>query len=327
VMAGQGLPFGHVIRDALRIYRKHRRHTRTEAARYYQRYLALTELLMRHTGARPAGARVMGCGQRAAIPLLFAANGADATAIDVEAPTYDMNVRTFSRVWRANGAERALKSAVRNLVFDRRFFRELVRVSAVGLSPFPPIHVHTGDAAELRLPSDHYHLVFSFEVLEHVANIEAVVRNLNDWLHPDGVAHVVVHLFPSLSGGHCMDWNLAFDPGPPEYTTPLRIPPWDHLLETRYPANVFLNRLGMSDYRDVFRRFMTVIDERTVREGQELLHLAPRELLLRYSDEELTTSKLVLTLRKKRAQTLPSERATDGARARLPQETGGDHGP
>lgn len=301
VMAGQGIPFRHVVLDAWRIYRKHRRYTGREVSRYWQRYLALTELLQSRTGRRLKDARVLelGCGQRAALPLLFAAQGAEAEGVDVEAPTYQMDLGMFRRVWRTNGAERAMKSVIRNILFDRRFFRELGRVSGARLAPFPPIRIHVGDAAGLSLPANSYHLVFSFEVMEHVADVEMVVRNLNEWLHPDGVAYVLIHLFPSLSGGHCMDWHLALELDPTGCRPPPSVPPWDHLLESRYPANLYLNRMRIDEYRSAFRRHMTVVDEQTTCEGQHLLHLAPPELLREYSREELTTSNLVLILRKK----------------------------
>jgi len=302
-MAGRGIPLPRAIRNARQMYQKHRKYTEREVETYRARFELLAGLLERSTGklVREAAVLEVGCGQRAVIPLLFAARGAEACAVDVEMPTYRMGVPGLLRMLRNNGAHRALKSVIRHVLFDRRFFAGLERACGVNLRPFPAIDVRLADAARTELPKDRFDLVVSFHVLEHVVDVEATVRNINSALKPGGVGYAVVHLFPSLSGGHCFDWQYALDPSYPDWGIPAAVPPWDHLRENRYPSDSFLNRLRLSDYRDIFRRCMLVVAEDLQREGEDLLPLAPPELLTRYNAEDLTTAFVAFTFRKKLA--------------------------
>jgi SAM-dependent methyltransferase len=301
-MAGQRIPLWRLVRNGWQILGKHRRYTLREAEKYLALYAMLTDLLARLAHREVRGARVIeiGCGQRAALPLLFSANGAEATAVDIEMPTYRLSAAGFLRVLRANGLHRAAKSLVRHLLFDRRFYAEMARVSRTNLRPFPHVDVRVMDAAKGGLPRDSFDLAFSFNVLEHVVDVEATVRNISALLGPDGVARISVHLFPSLSGGHCFDWIYAMDPSYPEWGLPRHVPAWDHLRENQFPADSYLNRLRLRDYRDILYRNTLVVEESVRREGEHLLHLAPPELRVEYSDEDLTTAAVDFTIRKKR---------------------------
>jgi SAM-dependent methyltransferase len=307
-MAGQGIPLLRTMRNALQMYNKHRKHTDREVEIYHQRYEFLVALLKKATGKPVSEARVLevGCGQRAVVPLLFAANGAEVCAVDVEPPTYRMSVLSFFRTLRNNGAHRAIKSAVRHVLFDRRFFAGLEQACGVALRPFPTIDIRVTDAAQTELPRDRFDMIFSFNVMEHIVNVESAVRNINSALKPGGVGYVTVHLFPSLSGGHCMDWQHALDSSYPDCGIPSDVPPWDHLRENLYPPDSFLNRLRLRDYREVFQRCTLVVAEDLQREGEDLLQLAPSELLTAYTAEDLTTALAAFTFRKSPAAPAPA---------------------
>jgi len=299
-MAGQAIPLFRTARNALQMYRNHRRFTGREVEICRRRYDSLSQLLERSTGRSVRGARVLevGCGQRAVMPLLLAARGAKARAVDVEMPTYRLGVRSFLGVLSRNGLHRAVKSGLRHVLFDHRFFRSLEQTCGVVLHPFPPIDVDVMDAARAQLPRDEFDLIFSFNVLEHIVDVESTVRNINAALRPDGIGYVRIHLFPSLSGGHCPDWQYAPGTLYPEWGVPTEVAPWDHLRESRYPPDSFLNRMRLSEYRDIFRRHTAIVREDCEREGVELLPHAPRELLLSYTEEDLTTAFVAFTFRK-----------------------------
>jgi hypothetical protein len=55
-------------------------------------------------------------------------------------------------------------------------------------------------------------------------------------------------------------------------------------------------RLG--DYRDIFQRHTVILGEDFEREGMDLLSHAPLELLLSYTEEDLTTAFVAFTFRK-----------------------------
>ena len=75
------------------------------------------------------------------------------------------------------------------------------------------------------------------------------------------------------------------------------IPPWDHLRERRFPAQVYLNELRESDYRSIFARHFHIVDSATSSEGERLLTPQLQRELADYSFEDLTHSNLMLLLR------------------------------
>lgn len=293
-MGGQKVPIFHKLRSGWQTWQEHRTDAWGGVAAYEKRFEYLSQLMAQYVGRPIARSRILevGCGQRAVMPLLFAAHGAEAYGIDVEVPTYRLDLHILLKVLRVNGFERALKSLTRNVLIDPGFFKELE--NAIGsVLPFSEIHIKTMDAAGLDLKDDNFDLLFSFAVLEHVADVVSAVHHMNRVLKPDGIGAVSIHLFSSLSGGHCMDWQHV------ESRPSSVVPLWDHLLENRYPVNLFLNKLKLQDYRNIFYSSTEVVRETLTKEGEDLVHLAPPSLLERYAIEDLTTSGVGFIFRKK----------------------------
>ncbi len=96
-----------------------------------------------------------------------------------------------------------------------------------------------------------------------------------------------------------MDWQYALDATYPDRRVPKTIPPWDHLREKRFPVDTYLNGLRLGDYQTVFDKHTVVLDEQLAKEGEDMLDLAPASLLEKYSREDLTTSVVMFTIRKK----------------------------
>lgn len=236
----------------------------------------------------------IGCGQTAAQTLLFTADGASAIGVDVEVPTYRMGLGTIAKVVRTNGTERAVKSLVRHFLFDRKFFQELSLRSGHRL-PFGRLDARLMDATELSFPDDSFDFVFSAWTFEHIADVSAAVGHVNRVLKPSGIAWVNAHLFPSLSGGHNLEWHH------PDERASRKVPPWDHLRDNRYPVNTYLNKMRLDDYRRVFAESIDVIDESLTVEGASLLTLAIEEELGRkgYTREDLTTATVRFLCQKK----------------------------
>lgn len=294
-MAGQKIPVLNRLREGWNIFREHRTSAWGGALVYKQRYEQLAQLVSTYSGKDIVTCRTLeiGCGQRAVMPVVLAAKGAESYAVDVEVPTYRMTPAVFVQVLRRNGLDRALKSAMRHTLFDRGFFAEIRKVFDIDTLPFTRVHVKVVDAAVLDYPDSHFDLIFSAAAFEHIADVEAAVRNVGRMLRPDGIALIHAHLFASLSGGHVMDWQQ------PDTKPSTSVPPWDHLRENRYAANVYLNRLRLRDYRDLFDRYTAVRSVSTSREGLALVHLIPPSLLQTYTVEELTTNSVQFVVSKK----------------------------
>jgi SAM-dependent methyltransferase len=236
----------------------------------------------------------IGCGQIPAQIAIFHAEGANVVGIDIEVPTYKMTIPIFMKILKLNGLERALKSLVRHFLFDKRFFRDLSKKYGKPVV-FDNIDVRIMDATDLGFESNHFDFVYSNVVFQHIDNVESAVKELNRVLKPTGIASVSIHLFPSLSGGICLEWLY------PDKSPSPKVPPWDHLRENKHPANVHLNRMKLNQYRDIFRTYTNVIEEHTTTEGEQFLTKEiEEELKIKgYTREDLLTRTVLFIVRKK----------------------------
>jgi len=283
------------LRTASELFAYHRSRSAKFAEHdYRQVYLATRERLERALGRPATGLRILdvGCGQRAPATLLFQLAGNQVTGIDPEVVTTGPGLGAFVSIARANGFERALKTSVRQVLFDPAYDRRLSELTGKRISR-RGLDIRRLSAIQIPFPDFTFDAVISNAVFEHLPNVRGAVDEVTRVLKRGGVCHIAIHLFPSLSGGHHMGW--AF----PEESIPADIPPWDHLRETRYPAHVFLNKLKESDYRAQFEaefRRLEILDWITTwTEGERLL--APEvaaELAGQYTREDLLKREIVV---------------------------------
>ncbi len=235
----------------------------------------------------------IGCGQRASQTLLFTTDGADVVGVDIEVPTFSLDLQVFLSILRLNGPGRALKSLGRHLFFDSHFFEQLAARYGKSLA-MNKVKVRVADAARMDFSSNCFDFIYSNLVFEHISQVDSVVQELNRLLKPEGIAWVNVHLFPSLSGGHLKEWTN------PRSMRPHRVPPWDHLLENTCPIHTFLNKLTLKDYRRIFSEYLEVVEESFVTEGEEILTPNLAELLAKkgYSRDDLLTREIAFLCRK-----------------------------
>ena len=294
-MAGQRVPFVEKLRNGWQIFKEHRSSAWGGVQTYVTRYQMFSELLEEFTDTPVASSRFLevGCGQRAIMPLLFAAHGAEAHGVDVEVPTYRMSLPLFVEIIRKNGFDRACKSLTRHIFFDRKFLNNLKLAFNLERLPYRDITIRVMDAAELDYPDNHFDLITSIAAFEHMADAETALTHINRMLKPDGIAFIHIHLFPCLSGGHHLEWQR------PDKEQSKLVPPWDHLRENKYPVNTFLNKMKISDYQAMFDRHTVPRRVTFSREGLSLTHLIPASLLERYTVEDLTTNGAIFIFSKK----------------------------
>lgn len=294
-MAGQRVPLVEKLRNGWQIYKEHRSTAWGGAQTYVERYRLLSGLLDEYTGIPVSSSRVLevGCGQRAIMPLVFAAHGAESYGIDVEVPTYRMTPPLFFKIIRRNGIDRACKSLARHILFDRTFLKNIERAFNLTRLPYRDVNIRVMDAATLDFPDNHFDLISSFAAFEHIADAESALRHINRMLKPGGIALIHIHLFPSLSGGHHLEWQT------PDEKPSKVVPPWDHLRDNKCPVNTFLNKMKISDYQAIFERHTVIRRVSFSTEGVSLTHLIPASLLERYTVEDLTTKGAVYIFSKK----------------------------
>lgn len=198
----------------------------------------------------------LGCGQRFPLALLFAAQGSTVTALDINYVQPRPLGRYVAANLRQGGSARTAKSVLRRLMFDRRYCAALSQFAGLDvISHVQDVSFVVADPHGRSYPLDdeQFDLVVSNAVVEHVADVPAMARELARVLRPGGYYHGLIHNFYSLSGGHNMQWAY------PDASPPRTVPPWDHLRENRFPTDVHLNRLRPEQYEAAFREALDVL--------------------------------------------------------------------
>lgn len=296
-MAGQRIPLRSKLAAGFNIFKAHRRGEFSNAVKDIAYHRELISYYDKYAGGRPlTEARILdlGCGQTATQTALFTADGATATGIDIEIPTFSMGPGTFVRTLRRNGPERAFKSLARHVLFDGRLFRDLSKEYGKKVS-FDKLDVRVMDATAMEFADSTFDFVDSMAVFEHISEVPAAVRELNRVLKPGGIAVITPHLFPSLSGGHNLEWLW------PDEQAGVNVEPWDHLRKNAHPAGAYMNHMKLAEYREHFHAGLDIVDEKIVVEGERYLTPAlEAELGAKgYAREDLLTRTITFFARKK----------------------------
>jgi SAM-dependent methyltransferase len=231
----------------------------------------------------------VGCGTRHAVTSLFHSAGARITGIDT-ALQPPGPAGLAPAVIRRNGLGSTLQNALRSLVFDPSYRRALQRSWAGPIRAGADTRVMSATALDFR--DAEFDFVFSTAVFEHLPDVQAAVAEMARVLKPGGGAFISIHLFHSLSGGHSFDWT------DPDTARPRRVPAWDHLLDDRFPAGVYLNRLRERDYRSAFECHFEIVEVTATYAGEQHLTDDVLRRLPGFSREELLRASVNFSLRK-----------------------------
>lgn len=238
------------------------------------------------------GARILevGCGHRYAVTLLFHSLGADVTGIDTDVVSPRLTPAVMLKVIKQNGLERLVKTIGRRLLFDRGYYRVISREAGVPLKF--DMDLRCMSACELEFPDCSFDYVCSNAVFEHIDDPEKAVKELHRVLKPGGIANIEIHLYPSISGGHNLEWC------DPDHNPSKTVSPWDHLRQSVHPTHVYLNKWRDGQYFDVLDRYFTILDARYQYEGRQLLTPEIAEELPDYTEDELLKRCVRYVLRK-----------------------------
>ena len=277
---------GFSTRSIPSVIRRSWREAPTDADSHFGGYRDIREWLSEAGRSDVGQCRLLdiGCGVRAPLSLLFAADGANVTAVDILPVSLGWK---RPRQWFELARRGAIRASVRTIVHDFvHTFRYWGRLSkrARRALPFDRVHFDVADASNLPYPADSFDLIVSAAVWEHLSDVAASTREVNRCLRPGGLAFIHVALFPSLEGGHHGEWHTT------ETNVSRTIRPWDHLYPDRRATPVFLNGLREADYRAVFDHELTVIGWREADpDGAAFLSDEVRRALPDYSDKDLLT--------------------------------------
>jgi hypothetical protein len=266
-------------------------------------------LARRYCGKPLAQCRVLeiGYGTRPLRMLWLWHHGIDVSGVDLDYPLLKFSLARLWRMTKTNGIERALKSAVRYLVVDRRQYDAMqdTLVARGKLRPDAPfwgdfasrLAVHNAADPVYWAEAGRFDFIYSVDVFEHIPKqqVDAVVKAMAGALAPNGVALIRPDLFTGISGSHLPEW----------YKERLgesfvrKAPPWDHLRQNRFPANSYLNKMRLAEYEDIFARYLTIAETTPIDYGLGREFLTPdvRAELKDYSEDELLTNNIDYVLR------------------------------
>ena len=269
------------------------------AKEQYQSFSEMLERLKSYGLEGVEDKRVLdvGCGKSMWMSILLNSLGANVTGIDTEVPNTRKGLGKYIEIARENGLERVARTFVWDTFYAKPYYRKLEEVSGVKLQ-LDNLDARQGSAYELEFETDSIDLVVSHEVLEHIPDIEATAKELSRVMKPNGLTHLYVHNYASVSGGHHIAWKY------PDTEPSDTVPPWDHLRDNTSPdIPSWINRFRISDYRKAFEKHFDILDwVNSEKEGVALLTPEIKEELSEYSEEELLTKGFTIIARPKRGR-------------------------
>lgn len=301
-----GLPLSRKLGEGLQLFGEYRRRARGGYAfdSLFEDAAEYDRLLRRYAGIGLGEARVfeIGFGARPYRQMVLHSMGVDARGVDAEVPILDGRAAEFIAMIRRNGAERAAKSVLRHLLFDRGERRALAAtIRRHGYAPrLDSARLIIDDAGGLELPASSLDLVFSEDVFEHVRRdgLERLVPRMATWLRPGGLALIRPNIFTGIVGGHLLEWSRA---SLSEGDRRRRSEPWEHLRKRRLAANTYLNEMTRAQYRELFERSFEILEEQVAQPdlGRGYLDERARADLVAWPDEELFSNQTLFVLRKR----------------------------
>lgn len=259
----------------------------------------------RYTGRPFASARTLeiGYGARPFRLIAMMSMGMDVRGVDLDMPMIRFSPLRLLQIVKRNGIERALKTCVRNIMFDRREQAKLMTaLEQRGYKlTIEPARFLVGDAATYNFGSEPLDLVYSTDVFEHIppSGLESLLEHLAAQASPRGLLLITVNIFTGIIGGHLPEWySHMVNNDQPKISEP-----WEHLRKRRYTPNTYLNGLSRAAYRKLFSRRFETLEEWVIDPdlGRHWLTPEVRAELSDWSEDELFSNRVMFTLRPRAA--------------------------
>lgn len=259
----------------------------------YRGYKEINDRITERFGIELKGLKILeiGCGQRYPHILMYS-NQNDVTGIDLDIILNRWSPVLITKMLIKKGVKRTGKTVIRKALFDKKYYRKLKKRSGMKLNGSPKIINISADSTKFN--DNEFDFITSYNVFEHIENVEGVVKEMKRILKPGGVFAVVINIYTSLHGGHnCFDIYEAEGRAD-------EMPAWDHLRNHLFPPGTYLNELRIRDYKRVFEGYfedLHYIEDEAERNRKYLTDEICNELS-DYSIHELLVNELWILGRK-----------------------------
>jgi SAM-dependent methyltransferase len=185
----------------------------------------------------------LGCGKRFPHALMFALNGHDVIGVDMSYIISQPSLVGYFLSLKYNGFLDTVRYLQRDIMGkSMQYYQALLYPQ--NRVKHPAIKFVQDDASSLNgVENESIDIVVSKDLLEHVVNPQAVAKRINQILKQAGLCIHIIHLFPSISGGHNPEWS-NFN----------KYQPWDHLRHEKFSLPGYLNKWRAIQYIDAFKQ-------------------------------------------------------------------------
>jgi len=281
-------------KEWIKLYKIHTDNVAGQVREFLANARTMTEDIEKALGGPLAGRDILeiGPGQKKAQLYYFARNNRY-VGIDLDVPIETLTLPALWRIYRANGAARAVKTLGRRVLgVDAAFEKELGKHIDIKTIT---AELHHMDASQLTFADNSFDVVYSISVFEHLPDVSAVMGEIARVLRPGGVAYIVTHLYTSDTGIH--DPRLFGERDDIPYWSHLR-PELAHLVQ----PNCYINKLRLADYRPAFEGAWPgatlTHSTNNDRAKAALAEARAAGALSGYSDEELLTDAIITVWKK-----------------------------
>jgi SAM-dependent methyltransferase len=285
------------VEEFLNLYRYHRKHNidhAKEAIRGYQKFKTRVLRPFFEPLANRLSIVDVGCGKRYPFSHLAIRDGHIVTALDTQ--YVSPHIWKYFATFYYDGMWIAIKSLLRDVLLVSEF-KKMLKSTSQHNTKSSKITFVRAPAEIMPFPDDYFDIVFSCNAFEHISNIEKAISECARVAKPDGIIYISVHLSTSISGSHHPKWFH------PDSDPPKDIPPWFHLRNNckkfTWLLDYALNKYRLVDYRNIFARYVDILDEFSDKvEGEKFLTEEIRQELRQFSEEELLTATKTFLARK-----------------------------
>lgn len=259
----------------------------------YAFFKNLVNVIEKHLKKRVSDCSILeiGCGQRFPITLLLNTIGAKIIGIDADYIDPNFSFKKLVNIFKHNGFERLIKTLIRHIFYDKAYYKNISRQFGKTLI-FKNIDIRLMDVCSLNFTSNIFDCIFSNAVFEHLYDVNKACEEISRVIKNGGLIYISIDLFPSLSGGHNLEWTYL------DNIHNNKVPPWDHLRNNLYPSHVFLNKFSERDYLEIFKKYFTILDISYDYEGEDYLTEEILEELHNFSKDDLLKRNIKVIMQK-----------------------------